>query len=105
LKAVDDFAVGHGSRYGVVGMMKLDCVGDDLALGVALDQFETAIQVECWPNVEAGLRREIPWSVGDGLGMDEHTTNHRSKWSPVKVKGPMEELPGQDPRVEGQLLK
>jgi hypothetical protein len=43
LKAVDDFVVGHGSRYGAVGMTKLDCVGDDLALGVALDQFETAI--------------------------------------------------------------
>jgi hypothetical protein len=43
LKAVDDFVVGPESRYGVVGMMKLDCVGDDLALGVALDQFETAI--------------------------------------------------------------
>jgi hypothetical protein len=43
LKAVDDFVVGRGSRYGAVGMTKLDCVGDDLALGVALDQFETAI--------------------------------------------------------------
>ncbi len=57
---MDDFVVGRGSRYGVVGMMKLDCVGDDLALGVALDQFETAIQVERPPNVEAVLRTEVP---------------------------------------------
>jgi hypothetical protein len=60
LEAVDDFVVGSGSRYGAVGMTKLDCVGDDLALGVTLDQFETAIQVKCRPNVEAVLRTEIP---------------------------------------------
>ncbi len=57
---MDDFVLGRGSRYGVVGMTKLDCVGDDLALGVALDQFETAIRVECWSNVEAVLRTKIP---------------------------------------------
>jgi hypothetical protein len=57
---MDDFVVRRGSRYGAVGMRKLDCVGDDLALGVALDQFETAIRVECQSNVEAVLRMEIP---------------------------------------------
>jgi hypothetical protein len=57
---MDDFVVGHGSRYGAVGMTKLNCVGDDLALGVALDQFETAIRVECRSNVEAVLCTEIP---------------------------------------------
>ncbi len=57
---VDDFVVGRGSRYGVVGMTKLDCVRDDLALGVALDQFETLIQVKCRSNVEAVLCTEIP---------------------------------------------
>ncbi len=57
---MDDFVVGRGSRYGAVGMTKLDCVKDDLALGVALDQFETAIQVECRSNVKAVLRMEIP---------------------------------------------
>jgi hypothetical protein len=41
-------------------MTKLDCVGDDLALGVALDQCETAIQVESRSNVEAVLCIEIP---------------------------------------------
>ncbi len=60
LKAMDDFVVGRGSRYGAVGMTKLDCVEDDLALGVALDQFETAMRVKCWSNVEAILCTEIP---------------------------------------------
>ncbi len=60
LKAVDDFVVGRGSRYGAVGMTKLDCVRDDLALAVALDQFETAIRVKCRPNLEAVLCMEIP---------------------------------------------
>ncbi len=58
--AVDDIVIGRGSRYGAVGMTKLNCVGDDLALGVALDQFETAIRVECQSNVEAILCTEIP---------------------------------------------
>jgi hypothetical protein len=40
---MDDFFDGHRSRYGAVGMTKLNCVGDNLALGVALDQFKTAI--------------------------------------------------------------
>jgi hypothetical protein len=102
---MDDFVIGRRSRYGAVGMTKLDCVGDDLALGVALDQFETVIQVKCRSNVEAVLCTEIPRSVDEGLGMDEHMTTHRSKRSLVKVKGPIEELPGRDPRVEGQLSK
>jgi hypothetical protein len=57
---MDDFVVGRGSRYGLVGMTKLDCVGDDLALGVALDQFETVIRAKCRSNVEAVICMEIP---------------------------------------------
>ncbi len=64
MKAVDDFVVGRGSRYGAVDMTKLDCVRDDLALGVALDQFETAIGAEYRSNVEAILCTENPMIGG-----------------------------------------
>ena len=74
-------------------MAEFDRIGDDLVLGIHLDQPVTAVRVEGWPNVEAILCAEVPGATGSWLGMDEDSTTHRSKGGLVEVKGAMEELP------------
>ena len=48
------------SRDGQVGMAEFDCVGDDLALGVRIDELEAAVGIQGWTNVEAILGTKVP---------------------------------------------
>jgi hypothetical protein len=44
----------------MVGMAELYCIGDDLALGVCIDQLEAAVGVHGGTNVEAILSTKVP---------------------------------------------
>jgi hypothetical protein len=45
-------------------MPEFDRVGDDLALGVTLDEFEAPVQIQRRANVEAFLSTEVPRATG-----------------------------------------
>ena len=52
-------------------MSELNRVGDDLALGVTLDQLEAPVRVQCRANVEAFLGTEVPCATGGRFGVNE----------------------------------
>ena len=52
-------------------MAELDCVGDDLALGVCIDKLEAAVGIHGWTNVESILGTKIPRASVCQFGMDE----------------------------------
>ena len=74
-------------------MSEFNSIGDDLVLGIHLDQPVTAVRVQGWADVEAILCLEVPGATGGWLGMDEDSTTNRSKGGFVEVKGAIEELP------------
>ena len=45
---------------GAIGMAELDRVGDDLALGITLDELEAPVRIQRRTNVEAFLGTEVP---------------------------------------------
>jgi hypothetical protein len=45
---------------GAIGMPELDRVGDDLALGITLDELEAPVGIQRRTNVEAFLGTEVP---------------------------------------------
>ena len=76
LKAMNDSVFGRRSRDGQVGMVKFDCVGDDLALGVCIDKLEAAVGIHGRTNVESILGTKIPRASGCRFGMDEDPTTN-----------------------------
>jgi hypothetical protein len=43
-----------------VGMAEFNCVGDDLALNVRIDELEAAVGIQGWTNVESTLGTKVP---------------------------------------------
>ncbi len=85
-------------------MSTLDRIGDDLALGVGIDQLEAAVGVKGRPNIETMLCLEIPQTLSGQLHMDEATTTNWTKQCFVEVKGTLEELPCTDIRSSTMSL-
>jgi hypothetical protein len=100
MKTMDDLVLRRGRWDGSKSMTEFNSIGDDLTLGIALDELETSVGVQRRTNVETILGTEIPWTTSDRFGMDEHTTTSRSKRGLVEVKGALEVLPSRDPRIE-----
>ncbi len=96
LQAMDDLVLCRGRGDSVVGMTEFNCVRDGLALGVAFDQLEAAIQVQGGPNVEAFLGTVVPRMTGGRLGMDQDASTHWSERGLVEINGAIEELPHGD---------
>ncbi len=57
-------------------MPEFDRVGDDLALGVTLDELEAQVRVQCRANVEAFLGMEVPRATGRRFGVYKDTTTN-----------------------------
>ncbi len=57
-------------------MPEFDRVGDDLALGVTLDELEAPVRVQCRANLETFLGTEAPRATGGRFGVyKDPTTN------------------------------
>jgi hypothetical protein len=102
---MDDSILCGRCRDRKVGMAEFDCIGDDLALGVCIDQLEAAVGFHGWTNEETILGTKVPRTLGCWLCMDKDATAYWPKWQLVEVKGPLKELPCTDPRVESGLLE
>ena len=74
MEAVDYLIFRRGKWDGAESMPELDRVGDDLALGVALDQLEAPVRVQCRANVETFLGTEVPCATGGRFGVNEDPT-------------------------------
>jgi hypothetical protein len=74
LEAVDYLIFRQEQWDGAVCMPELDCVGDDLALGVTLDQLEASVRIQCQANVEAFLGMEVSRARGGRFGVYEDPT-------------------------------
>ncbi len=55
-------------------MVEFDCVGDNMTLDVRINQFEAAIQLQGWTNVEDIFGTEVPGPARCRLSVDEDTT-------------------------------
>ncbi len=86
-------------------MAEFDCVGDDLALCVSIDELEAAVGIHGWTNVESILCPKVPRASGCRFGMDEYPTTNRTQRRLVEIERPLKEFPSTDPRVQGGLPK
>jgi len=86
-------------------MAELDCVGDDLALGVCIDKLEAAVGIHGWTNVESILGTKVPRGSGCRFGMDEDRTSSWTQGRLVEIKRSLKEFPSTDPRVQSGLQK
>ena len=86
-------------------MAEFNCVGDDLALGVCIDELEAAVGIHGWTNVETILGPKIPRASGCRFGMDEDPTTSWTQGRLVEIKRPLKEFPSTDPRVQSGLPK
>jgi hypothetical protein len=88
LKAMDNLFLCEWCRDRKVGTAELNCIGDNLALGVSVDKFEVAVPLQGWTNVEAILGMKVPRPSRCWLSMDEDaiTTGHSGIL--LKSKGP-----------------
>ena len=78
METVDYLIFRRGRWDGAESMPELDRVGDDLALGVTLDQLEAPVRVQCQANVEveAFLGTEVLRATGGRFGVyEDRTTN------------------------------
>lgn len=57
---MDDLIFWRGRGDGAKGMSEFNRVGDDLALGVTLDELEAPVRIQRRANVEALLGTEVP---------------------------------------------
>ncbi len=57
-------------------MPEFDRVGDDLALGVTLDELEALVRIQCRANLEAILGTEVPHVMGCRFGVYKDTTTN-----------------------------
>ncbi len=76
MEIVDYLIFRQGRWDGAVRMPEFNRVGDDLALGVTLDQLEAPIRVQCRANVEAFLGTEVPRATGGRFGVYEDPTTN-----------------------------
>ncbi len=76
METVDYLIFRRGRWDGAVCMPELDRVGDDLAVGVALDQLEAPVRVQCRANVETFLGTEVPCATGGRFGVNEDPTTN-----------------------------
>jgi hypothetical protein len=86
-------------------MLKLDCIQDDLALGVCIDQLEATVGVKGMANVETLLCMEIPGTSSGLLHMDEDATTKWAEQYLVEVKGTLEKFPCTDHWVKQRLVE
>ncbi len=105
MKAMDDSVLSGWRRDRKVGMAELDCVGDDLAFCVSIDELEAAVGIHGWTNVESILCPKIPRASGCRFGMNEDPTTNRTQRHLVEIERPLKEFPSTDPRVQGGLPK
>ena len=102
---MDDSVLSRRRRDRKVGMAELDCVGDDLAFRVSIDELEAAVGIHGWTNVESILGTKIPRASVCRFGMDEDPTTSWTQGRLVEIKRPLKEFPSTDPRVQGGLPK
>ena len=57
---MDDFILRGLRGDGTKSMSEFHRVGDDLALGITLDELEALVGIHCRSNVEARLGAEVP---------------------------------------------
>jgi hypothetical protein len=86
---------------GAVGVPKFNCVRNNLALGIHLDEFEATVGVEGRPNVIAFLGSKVPRTPSGWLGMNEDATTNWPEGSFVEVEGSIEEFPCRDFCIDG----
>jgi hypothetical protein len=86
-------------------MAEFDCVGDDLALGVCIDELEAAVGIQGWTNVESTLGTKVPRASCCRFGMDEDPTTNWTQRRLVEIERPLKEFPSTDPRVQRGLPK
>jgi len=60
MKTMDDLVLRRGRWDGSKSMTEFNSIGDDLTLGIALDELETSVGVQRRTNVETILGTEIP---------------------------------------------
>ena len=60
LEALDDFIFRGWRRDGAKRMSEFNCIRDNLAFGITLDQPEAPVRVHRWSNVESSFGAEIP---------------------------------------------
>ena len=76
-----------------VGVSEFNGVGDHLAFGVHLHEFEATIRVKRGPDIKPLFSPKVPGSSRGRLGVDEDATTHWTKWRFVKIKWSVEEFP------------
>jgi len=57
-------------RDGAVGVPKFNCVRNNLALGIHLDEFEATEKIEGGPDIKTFFGLKVPRSPSGWLGMD-----------------------------------
>jgi hypothetical protein len=57
---MDDLIFRRQRGDGTKGMSEFNRVGDDLALGITLDELEAPVRIQRRTNVEAFLGTEVP---------------------------------------------
>jgi len=57
-------------RDGAVGVPKFNCVRNNLALGIHLDEFEATVRIEGGPDIKTFFGSKVPRSPSGWLGMD-----------------------------------
>jgi hypothetical protein len=101
METVDNPIFSRWHWDGAVGVPKFNCVRNNLALGIHLDEFEATVRVECRPDVKAFFGSKVPRSPSGWLGMNEDATTNWPEGSFVEVERPIEEFPCQDFCIDG----
>jgi hypothetical protein len=76
LKAMDNSILYGRCRDREVGMAEFDRIGDNLTLVVRIDQFEAAVWLRGWTNVEAIFGMEVLGTARCRLSIDEDMTTN-----------------------------
>jgi hypothetical protein len=82
-------------------MPKFNCVRNNLALGIHLDELEATVGVKCGTDIKTFFGSKVPRSPRGWLGMDQDATTNWPEGSFVEVKRPVEEFPCRDFRIDG----
>ncbi len=76
-----------------VGVPEFGGVGDNLALGVHLDEFEATVRVKRGPDIKPFFSTKVPGWPRGRLGVDEDATTHWTKWRFVEIEWSVEVFP------------
>jgi hypothetical protein len=101
METVDNPIFSRWHWDGAVGMPKFNCVRNNLALGIHLDEFEATVRVKGGPDVKAFFGSKVPRLPSGWLGMNEDATTNWPEGSFVEVERPVEEFPCRDFWIDG----